>query len=123
MKATKFHIKTQTMEGELAKQYFTLYEEENTEAVLIITKLILSCDSNIQDMTMVRKYKDKYLHKQTFAISTEVLKLAMNVFTTDTSKYCPNCGRKKEPILFTDANSKKVCINVLCPINQRNKLI
>jgi NADH pyrophosphatase NudC (nudix superfamily) len=114
MKATKFHIKTRTIKGELSKQYFILYNE----TVLEITKLILSCDSDIQDMTMVKKYKHKHLHKQTFAISAELMNMALSVFNTDTSRYCPNCGWEKEPILYTDANSKRVCMNMLCKLNK-----
>jgi len=121
MRATKFHMKTQTMEGELAKQYFVLCEEKSTEAVLIITKLILSCDDFLENMAMVRKYKDKYLHKQTFSIKASTLNRALNVFNTDTSRYCPNCGWEKEPILYTDANSKRVCMNILCKLNKRHE--
>jgi len=117
MRATKFHIKNRTMEWELSKQYFVLYNETFLE----ITKLILSCDDFLDDMTMVKKYKDKYLHKQTFVISAELLNMALSVFNTDTSKYCPNCGWEKEPILYTDANSKRVCMNILCKLNKRHE--
>ena len=119
MKATKFHIKTRTMGGELAKQYFILYNE----TVLEITKLILSCDDFSNNMTMVRNFKDKYLHKQTFTIKASTLNMALNVFNTDTSRYCPNCGWEKEPILYTDANSKRVCMNILCKLNKRHESI
>ena len=77
----KFFIKSITNTGSLCKQYFHLIYIEGIEGyTLVIHKFVLVEDFNLesyQDLTPIKKFKDKYLYFEHFGIKLDTLTMAL----------------------------------------------
>jgi hypothetical protein len=72
---TRYHrIKSKTVDGELAKQYFTLLHSKDGESVLVIRKLVLTSRlKDFMDFDILKAYNGKYLVEQVFSIKLSTI--------------------------------------------------
>lgn len=70
----RFHIKSITPLGELAKQIFTLYDTRENGKILSITKYLLSGER--KSLPIVKYYKGRFLYRDQYSIRLKSFYLA-----------------------------------------------
>lgn len=82
MKALKkFSIKTKTLSGDLAKQYFMVLQKEGKDDIVYIQKLFLTTDHEAiayPGYTFLRIFRGKALLMNEYAILKDTLGVACN---------------------------------------------
>ena len=85
MKQTKVHIlKTLTIGGELAKQYYLAVDNEIGEPALLISKYVLADKDNSyynKHFNCLKVFKDKALFFQPFGIKISSLEIMLNTLS------------------------------------------
>lgn len=69
-------FKTKTINGHKAKHYFRIFDDGE----IVIYTVIKLLDQDYNDGTMVKKFKDRFLHKEELYIKQETFKTLMAVF-------------------------------------------
>lgn len=92
MKIHSVTAKTKTVGGDMAKQYFKLYVEdnpvnENSESILAIEKLVLSSDFDLyKEFILLKQMNGIGLFQQTFEIKFPTLISAIQLLLESTTK-------------------------------------
>lgn len=71
----KFAIYTTTNAGDKSKQYYWVVESDEYETSLVIRKLILTKDSDIDHHKIVKRFKNYYLIEQVSSMKLGTLSL------------------------------------------------
>ena len=71
---------------------------------------------------MSNEQTDVYLlNEHITTLYKEIKELKSKIKEAEEGKYCFGCGYPKDPESYTDANSPRICKNVMCKENELKK--